>query len=125
MNEENMNHGEPECGIVDLYAVWQRWLAQHPDQSWKTDCNDWRIVPWAREIDHIDLTCRHHQALRWSNQNLKHVGYKTITFRGDLADMRARPCLNFRPKAVECACSWLELFVVVPEYAELLPVNIK
>jgi hypothetical protein len=117
----------------DLYANWQRWLATHPDQTWKNDWNDWRIVSWGSETDSLSLTCKYHPELRWETQNLKCIGYKTISFEGNLDDIKRRPrfeedfsgYMEFEPAALQCRCSMADLFPVVPEYAELLPVNIK
>jgi hypothetical protein len=117
----------------DLYAVWRRWLAAHGDREWQDGADDWRIVPWEKETGHIYVTCLHHQDLRWSCQNLKCIGYKKIVFKGDLEDIRQRPSwetdklgyLRYQVEAPQCTCPGRDLFPVVPEYAELLPINVR
>lgn len=43
---------------------------------------DDRITRKARGTDHVTLTCRNHQTLRWSTKNIGPIGARNIFFAG-------------------------------------------
>lgn len=70
--------------------------------AWELAKEDGRIVPWAKYGQHIMVTCKNHDDLRWHTKNISCIGMRTVFFQDPY-------------EKEECDCSVNDMIPVEPE----------